>query len=433
MTCEPTFRTLCAVLLVGFLSTAPATAQDDVWDDAGWDDDAASTLPISGFVEAGVGTRIRTDSLLDQRGTLEELRWRVEHDWQPTGFNVALKADLGYDGVDGEAYANLRDLSVGFTLGDSADVRVGRQILTWGTGDLVFLNDLFPKDFVSFFAGRDDEYLKAPSDTIRFTRYSDRWNLDFAWTPEFAHDTYLDGDRFSFFFPLAGRNVAPNPVLRAEEPHTSFENGEFAARLFRTVEGREYAVYGYHGFFKQPNALTPDLRATFAPLTSLGASLRQPFRGGIVNLEAAYYWSRDDSSGRDPLIPNDQLRVLAGYEWEPRTNFTVGLQYYLEWTLDHDRLLDNSLAPGFEPDEWRHLLTTRLTYRAARDKHVLSLFAFVSPSDRDVYLRPSYTYRHSDQWSWFLGGNLFAGDAAHTFFGQLEDASNLYLRVRYHY
>ena len=56
---------------------------------------------------------------------------------------------------------------------------------TWGTGDLVFLNDLFPKDFVSFFAGRDDEYLKAPGDALRITHYSKAVNIDFVWTPVF--------------------------------------------------------------------------------------------------------------------------------------------------------------------------------------------------------------------------------------------------------
>ena len=36
---------------------------------------------------------------------------------------------------------------------------------------------------------------------------------------------------------------------------------------------------------------------------------------------------RDDRSGKNPLVPNDQLRFLLGYEWEARPNFTVGLQY----------------------------------------------------------------------------------------------------------
>jgi hypothetical protein len=96
-------------------------------------------------------------------------------------------------------------------------------------------------------------------------------------------------------------------------------------------------------------------------------------------------------------------------------------------------LIDNSPFPEFEPDKYRHLLTNRLTYRAARDKHTWSLFTFYSPSDSDVYLRPVYSYRHSDRWSVTAGGNLFGGRDEHTFFSQLEDASNAYLRIRFHY
>jgi hypothetical protein len=101
--------------------------------------------------------------------------------------------------------------------------------------------------------------------------------------------------------------------------------------------------------------------------------------------------------------------------------------------MDHDELLANSLAPPFEPDEVRHLLTNRLTYRAGRDKHTWSLFTFYSPSDRDIYARPVYAYRHSDQWSVTAGANLFAGNNEHTFFGQLQDASSAYVRIRFNY
>ena len=251
-------------------------------------------------------------------------------------------------------------------MGESADVRVGRQVQTWGTGDLVFLNDLFPKDFVSFFAGRDDEYLKAPGNSVRLTWFSRPVNVDFVWTPVFAPDEYLTGERFAFFSPLAGSIVAPDPPLSAEEPDKDFSNGEFALRLFRTVEGREYALYAYRGFFKQPSALNDELEPAFAPLTSLGASVRQPLGKGVFNAEASWYFSRDDRSGSDPLVPNDQLRFLLGYEWEARPNFTVGLQYYLESTRNHGKLVANSPFSEFEPDQHRHLLTNRLTYRAGR-------------------------------------------------------------------
>lgn len=431
MACDMRPLTLLLLLL-----PLAAVSQDDVWDDVWaeeeWEDDAAGPR-WSGFVEAGFGTRIQRDPLLDERGTLQEVRARAESEWNLADVLLSLKADAGYDGIEDETFADVRDLAMSFGWGGSVDVRIGHQVQTWGTGDLLFLNDLFPKDFVSFFAGRDDEYLKAPGSSIRLTRYGSAFNVDLVWTPVFEPDETVTGERFSFFSPLAGGNVAPVPPLSAIEPSESLDNGELALRIFRTVESTEYALYGYRGFFKQPSALTADFEPTFAPLDAYGASLRRPLGPGLVNTEVAWYRSRDDRSGSDPLVPNDQVRLLAGYEWEAATRLTVGFQYYLEWTLDHDALLTASLAPQYEPEEFRQLLTNRLTYTTGRDRYTWSLFTFLSPTDEDVYLRPQFTLRYSDAWSVTAGGNLFAGNHAHTFFGQFEDASNVYLRLRFNY
>jgi len=418
--------------LLFLLLPVVASAQDDLWDDEDWGDDEQQTI-VSGFLEGGFGSRFSADPLLDNRNTMEEFRWRLEADWQPGETSIGLKADAGWDGIENSWYAQIRDLTLSFSPADSVDMKIGRQVQTWGTGDLLFLNDLFPKDFVSFFSGRDDEYLKAPGNAIRVSSFATLINLDFVWTPKFEPDVYLTGERYSFFSPFADGNVAPIPPLSAIEPDTSFGNGEFALRLHRTIEGREYALYGYRGFFKQPRALTASLEPTFSPMNAFGASFRRPAGPGLFNTEVSYYDSRDDRSGDNPLVPNDEFRFLAGYEWEARPSFSVGLQYYLEWTLDHDALIRNSPFPQYEPDEYRHLLTNRLTYRSGRDKYTWSLFTFFSPNDRDAYLRPVFTYRHNDQWSLTAGANLFGGDQPQTFFSQLQDASNAYLRLRFHY
>jgi len=380
-----------------------AFAQDDPWDDSAWEDDwveERTGVVWNGFVEGAFGTRFNEDPLIGNRSTLEDLRWRVETEWQFGDIKLGLKADFGYDGIESAFIADARNLAVSFPAGESIDVKVGRQVQTWGTGDLVFLNDLFPKDFVSFFAGRDDEYLKAPGDAVRVTRYSDLVNVDFVWTPVFEPDVYLTGERFSFYSPAAGQNIAPVPPFSATEPDNKFANGEFALRLYRKIESTEYALYAYRGFSKQP---------FFVPMNAWGASVRRPAGPGLVNLETAYYGLDDD---------NDQLRFLLGYEWETRPNFTVGLQYYLE----QNDATDN-----------RHLLTNRLTYRAGRGRHTWSLFTFYSPSDNDYYLRPRYTYRHSDEWSVTAGASLFGGRDVQSFFGQFDDASNVFIRLRFHY
>jgi hypothetical protein len=342
---------------------------------------------------------------------------------------VDFKGDLLWDHVTEDLDAQLRELAASFRPAASVDVKLGRQVLTWGTGDLLFLNDLFPKDFISFFAGRDEDYLKSPSDTARMSIFTAPLNIELAWTPRFTPDDYLYGERFAFWNPVLGESTAPAEPARADEP----SSGELAVRLFRTVAATEYALYGYVGRWKQPLGVRADGEAIFPRLRSWGASVRTPFSKGLFNAEAAWYDSRDDRRGDDPAIPNSELRLLVGYEQELVRNLTAGTQLYTERIQHHDRLMAHSLDPGREREEWRSVVTLRLTWRALQDRLTSSLFAFVSPSDEDFYLRPSLAWRRDDHWLLSAGLNVFGGRAEHTFFGQLEDNSNGWLRLRYFY
>jgi hypothetical protein len=219
--------------------------------------------------------------------------------------------------------------------------------------------------------------------------------------------------------------------LDAITPAHRVDNSEVAARLYRNVSGWELALYGYKGFTKQPLAFdTVAMMPTFAELAVYGASVRGNLFGGIANAEGAFHHSLDDEDGDDPNIPNSQIRTLVGYEREVVANFTAGVQHYLEIIQDHDALLANSPAPEFEPRDARHTLTTRLTYRAMRETLTFSMFAFVALEDNDFHLRPSITRKWTDAVEVALGGNVMAGDP-NTFFGQLEDNTNVYLRLRY--
>jgi len=152
-----------------------------------------------------------------------------------------------------------------------------------------------------------------------------------------------------------------------------------------------------------------------------------------MNAEFVYYHSREDSVGDDPSVPNSQWRLLLGYEAELRSELTFAAQYYLEWTRQHGRLLANSPYPEYAPEQDRHLLTLYLNQRLWQQRLSLSLFSFWSPSDEDFYLRPMVRYRFDDSWQLTAGANLLGGEQRHSMFAQMEKASNLYLRLRYHY
>ncbi len=391
---------------------------------------------LHGFVETRAGTRVARNRYISETASMGEARLQLEAnktfevgDYRP---ELRVKADFYYDAIEKRTIADLREANVVFSPFESLDLKLGRQTLTWGTGDLLFINDLFPKDWESFLIGRDDEYLKAPSDALKLSFFHDAANLDVVYTPRFRSDKYVDGSRLSYWSDAIGSLAGENAVVRDHEPDRCLRDDELALRLYKNIGGYEVALYGYRGFWRTPAGMNPlNGKATFPRLAVCGASVRGPVGKGIGNLEVGCYHSLDDRSGRDPLIRNSEFRLLVGYEQEVGRDFTAGVQYYVECMMDY-RDYRRTLPPGIRArDQVRQLVTLRLTKLLMNQNLRLSLFIFASPTDADCYLRPKVHYKVKDNWAVEAGANLFRGARDHTFFGQFEENSNLYAGLRY--
>jgi hypothetical protein len=164
---------------------------------------AAGQEPVEthGFAEVAVASRLLEDPVISDDFVLAEARFRLDLSHFTDLAEFSFKGDLVADDVIDDVVIDIRQAAITLRVSQWSDVRAGRQVLTWGTGDLLFLNDLFPKDFVSFFIGRDDEFLKAPSNSVKLSLYTGPVNLDAVWTPVFTPDRYITGVRLSFFDP----------------------------------------------------------------------------------------------------------------------------------------------------------------------------------------------------------------------------------------
>ncbi len=403
---------------------------------------------ISGFLEARGGLRVHEDPVHDDV-SLAETRLQLSYDkslsayiprgrFRTTGdllFDATVSDHDDADLEKGTGFFDLREFWVSFTPVNAVDMRAGRQVLTWGTGNLVFLNDLFPKDYQSFFLGRDLKYLKAPSDALKTSIYGNFANVDIVYTPRFDSDRFVDGSRLSFYDPsLGGRRGEDNP-MDTWRPDDWFEDDEIAVRLYRNIGAYELAAYGYHGFWKGPSGRDPATgQRIFPELNVIGASLRGTLGPGIANTEFAWYRSEDDEHGDDPFVKNSQMRFLAGYEQEVATDLTMGVQYYVEYMMDYDAYEDSlAIFPPDFPKKDRALqwLTLDLTRELmAQNQLVLSLFTFYSLSENEFYFRPKATYDYTDNWKLQTGANIFMGERT-DFFGRFEESSNVYASVRY--
>ncbi|HDS84805.1 MAG TPA: hypothetical protein ENN97_06385 [Phycisphaerales bacterium] len=394
-----------------------------------WDD--FSPPQIHGFYEMRGGYRTQNDRYQKDKSVMET-RLQIEASTFTDWADFKFKGDLLGDFVLEEGDFDFREGWVFARPTEYLDVKIGRQILTWGTGDLLFINDLFPKDWQAFFIGRDVDYLKAPSDAAKLSFFTELINIDIVYTPQFDPDRYVRGERLSYWYAPENRRAGRDRRTPAERPDDWFRDDEIAVRLYRTISNYEVALYGYRGFWKSPAGQSPTTgRPIFPDLNAYGASVRGPLGSGIANAEIGYYESADDKSGKDPLINNSEMRYLVGYTQEIVADLNAGVQYYIEQMLDYSAYKRSHPTGSKRRDRDRHVVTLRLTQLLWNQNLELSMFTYYSPSDNDAYLRPSIHYKATDHLALETGANVFVGKSPHTFFGQFEDNTNIYAAVRY--
>ena len=338
------------------------------------------------------------------------------------------KSDVFHDWVEKGIATEVREAYVDY-FAPSYHVRAGRQIITWGVGDLLFINDLFPKDWTAFFSGRPLEYLKLGSDAVKVDIYAERASFELVLTPSFRSDRLPEGDRFVLDMPFAGIPV------QTIEPASTLDNTEVALRAYGRLREFDASLYLYRGYHRGP-AMRPDdpdtptaVSAFFPRLNVYGFSLQGAAWDGVLTIEGGYYDSRDDRDGDDPAIPNSQTRFLVGYSRQLAEDYTAGIQYYGEYTHDYSAHLAVLLPEFPRTSRFRQLVTGRLTRLRKHQTERLSLFAFLSPDDRDYLIIPEYRRDLSDRVWVVVGMNLFGG-ASDTFFGSLGKNDNLYVIVR---
>ncbi|MBU0984136.1 MAG: hypothetical protein KKA42_09725 [candidate division Zixibacteria bacterium] len=395
---------------------------------------------IDGFLQGLYGGRLDNNNPTETEYTASETRMqlRAEH----FGENVEFfgRLDFLYDGaLEPEYDWELREGYLKFRLGNSFDFKVGRQVLTWGTGDLIFINDVFAKDYRSFFVGRDDQYLKAPQNAMRIEYYNPLANLTVVWSPRYEPNRLPTGRRLSYYNPMipgiVGTGMNEMFYFEPPLPEAKFKNSEIATRLSRSVAGFNTSLYFYHGFYKNPVGMQMINDSTGMPyypaLNVYGASIRGAVMGGVLWMEGGYLDSRDDPDGDNPLVQNSSVTGMVGFERQIATNLTVNGQWQVDYMLDYDMFDMQQPAGAFVRSEVRHTVTSRVTRLMMDENLTLSGFVFFSPSDEDVYFRFSGSYKYSDELTLAVGGNVFAGEHPNTDFGQFQQNDNLYLKMTY--
>lgn len=400
-------------------------------------------LYTDGYVQGLFGGQLESENPTKSDQSISETRLQMRMESIGDNGEFFSRVDFTYDGLADETEQydwEIREAYLKFRLGDKLDFKIGRQILTWGTGDLIFINDVFAKDYRSFFLGRDDQYLKAPQNALRMEYYNSMGSFSFVFSPSFESNRLPTGEKLSYYNPFAGTIVGTDMgdryYFNPEEPAKTFHNSEFAACFQRQVGMYSLAFYFYKGFYKNPLGMDASTMMPVYPRMQLyGASLRGAKFGGIFWLEGGYYDSKDDPDGDNPLMPNSSISGMVGFERQIATGLTANLQWQADKMVDYDNyeIEQKMLGMIHYRDEIKHLVTSRWTKMMVDETVMVSAFIFYSPDEEDLYLRFSTEYKYSDEITITVGGNVFDGTYSNTEFGQFALNDNIYTKMTYNF
>lgn len=409
-------RYISLLVLVTYYTVAAAYAQD---------------ITFHGFVQGNLSARITGEETPDSSEGGDylsgEQRLRGEITGNAESAAFTLRADLVHDSVSDEDNIDIREGYIDYRT-DNYDLRAGRQIITWGAGDLLFINDTYPKNYSALFSGQPLEYLKVGSDAIKLSIYSDKISADLVVIPFFEPYQLPDSKRFFLYSPMT--------ITGINTPREEVENSEIALRLYRQLGRFDTSIYLYRGFFKipgmKPLSLT-EAELFYPQLAVYGFSMQGAFADGVLSIEGGYYDSLDDRNGNDPTISNSSAKYILGYSKQFWTDFTAGVQYYGEYMQDYNNY-EVSLPAGFpKTDKIHQLITLRVTQMLKYNTLRLGLFTFYSPDEEDYFVIPEARYNITDSLWTSVGVNIFGGKDSQTFFGQLDKNDNLFATLRYEF
>jgi len=342
--------------------------------------------------------------------------------------NFVFRSDAVHDEVENDSYIEVRELYINTSLSESTQAKLGRQIITWGMADFVYVNDLFAKDYLASFIGRDvdSEYSRKPNDALRLTQYWGEDNsLEVVGVARLEPDGIVTSDRHT---PIQ-ENLSTYPKA---EDIGDFEKPFYALRYLGSILGQEVGLYHYNGYWPTPQGIDLSIPQTYYPkLRTYGASIRGNLAKGIYFAEAAYYDSVEDRDGDNPLIANSQVRWYAGYEQEIFKSMTGSIQYYQEIRLNQTAYEKAQKSINQEVrDKIYQTLTLRFNNYFYKQTFGMTTLLHGSLNEKDAYLRVGLFYKGSDRWMLQGGVNVFRGEDPSTQIGMLEDLSNVYAAVR---
>jgi hypothetical protein len=319
--------------------------------------------------------------------------------------------------------------------GDDFDLRLGQQQIVWGKTDGIRMLDIInPFDLREFIL---DDFLDSRIGlwSARLNYYADiggaENEFEFVLVPDARPAEFAPiGSRWGFALPPAPPGIAVIS-LASGQPNWALKNMEAGIAWRANVAGWDLSLNYYYGWNDRPNQFkqlvgtTMTLQLKHLRMHTVGGSFSNAFGAFVVRGEAAVnfgeginttslLWSRS-------VVRRTTLNGAIAIDYT-QSNWIIGVQLFGRHVLN-----EPTINPLTTPSS--SFFTLRLATDYMNEKLKPEVLLLTDLDEGAILLRPKLSYEFSDQWTGWLGADIFAGSGGA--FGQFAANDRIYSEIEW--
>lgn len=319
-----------------------------------------------------------------------------------------------------ESKLNLHEAYVEY-IGEKYDIRLGKQIVTWGKADGVRITDVLnPADYSMFITGEFDD-LRIPINMVKFRYLPGFADFEIIAIPGFEPRT-APKKGSAWFVERQSKYKAASETDNL--PKKSLKNAEIAAKVSFFMSGFDFAISSMYLTDDEPvyKLYNNMLYQKFNRSVFVGFEASKVLGEFVARAEVAGYKDKALQAEYD-YVKKNYVKAMLGCDWYVNSDFTLSAQFANNSILDYEDEIN--------ADEHNTISTLNVSYKMLNQTVELSNMTYYSFNDEDVYNKAEADYAFTDDLHILVGYDYFDGKKG--VYGVYKNNSQLWLKAKFNF
>ena len=329
-----------------------------------------------------------------------------------------------------EKEAEIREFYLEGTLFGSLDIRLGSQILVWGTADSLRVIDVLNPTDNREYGMTDIEDVRIPLPMTRIDYYFGSYKLQTVAVHQI---------KFNKSAPPGSDYNPTKTKIKEVVPESTAENTEYGLSLYGTFSGWDASIHWAQYFDDEAHLMITDMN--FVPgvglvptfeyrhnrLTMSGIALSITSGNYIWKAEAANFWGREFNNIKDKKFTTTE--ILLGTEYSGWSDTSLSIESGVKHLNEFDQILE--VEPDYQLEDRIATTVNFMQDYYNQTLHLQFLGTMIGEWGDDGGLnRASLEYDVMDAFS-IKGGVMIYQSGDSLYFQSLNDNDRIFFEARY--